>query len=156
MTTEETTKILLKLHNAYPNQDKFLNSQDFNARISIWDVYFKDFPFSMVEQAVNEWIATMKTYPQISELLPRVKDIKALAQSPKNIDNIKPTWEVIYEARHGELKDEDIPPEISAMTDEFVKWLRSDPKMREKWRKEQEAKKRHTLGDESNFLPYEI
>ena len=98
----------------------------------------------------------MKTYPQISELLPRVKDIKALAQSPKNIDNIKPTWEVIWEARHGELKDEDIPPEISAMTDEFVKWLRSDPKMREKWKKEQEAKKRHTLGEESSFLPYEI
>ena len=63
--------------------------------------------------------------------------------------NWKSTAEMVWDARHGELKDEDIPEWITKATDDLVKWLRSDPKMRAKFDKENSD-----LG--SSALPYEI
>ena len=156
MTKDETTKIVLKLHGAYFSTDRIFSSMELDQRINIWEIYFKDFSFSTVNQAVDEWISNNKTMPQIAELLPRCKDLRTLEQgSLKDASNLKPTWEMIWDARHGELKDEDITPEVRKMTDEFVKWLRADPKLKAQWEKEQKNKptQSEAMGD---CLPYEI
>lgn len=150
MTREETTQIILKLHGAYFSQDRFVDSRDFEARINIWDAYFKDFTYAVVNQAITEWIGSKSTMPQISELLPRCKDLRDIESCPKDDPmNWKSTAEMVWDARHGELKDEDIPEWITKATDDLVKWLRSDPKMRAKFDKENSD-----LG--SSALPYEI
>lgn len=156
MTRDETTKVVLKLHGAYFATDRIYNSVELDQRINIWDVYFKDFTYKTVSQAVDEWISSQKTMPQISELLPRCKDIRIEEQgSLKDASNLKPTWEMIWDAKHGELKWEDISPEIKAMSDEFVKWLKADPKLKAQWKAQQKNKpiKSEELGD---CLPYEI
>jgi hypothetical protein len=147
MTREETIKIVMRLHGAYFSQDRVFNSAELDSRIDIWDVYFKDFTYRTVDLAVSEWIANNKTMPQISELLPRCKDIRIMEQgSLTDAATLRPTWELIWESKHGELKDEDIPPEVKAMTGEFVKWLRADPKMKAKYKN----------NESGSFLPYEI
>lgn len=156
MNKEETTKIVLRLHGAYFSTDKIFNSSELDHRINIWDVYFKDFTYKTVSQAVDEWIKANKVMPQISELLPRCKDLRSLEQgSLEDVENLKPTWEMIWDARHGELKDEDISPEIRKMSDEFVKWLRADPKLKAQWKAQQNNKPIESA-DMSNVLPYEI
>ena len=156
MTKEETTKIVLRLHGAYFSTDRIYNSSELDHRIGIWEIYFKDFTYRTVSQAVDEWIKANKVMPQIAELLPRCKDLRALEQgSLTDVENLRPTWELIWEARHGELKDEDISPEIRKMSDEFVKWLRADPKLKAQWKKEQKNNptQSEAMGD---CLPYEI
>lgn len=147
MTDKETTIILLKLHGAYFSQDRFADSQEFEHRAAIWGVYFADFPYSVVNKVVTEWIATRKEMPQISELLPRCKDERTALQSLKDPENIKPTHEIIYLARHGEPPEK---PEVSRMIDRIIEEMRKDPKIKaihEAHQKQQENK---------NFLPYEI
>lgn len=170
MTQEETANIVLKLHGAFFSKDRFMNSQEFEARVNLWDMYFKDFTYDEVSQAVNEWIANNKEMPQISELLPRCKDLRALKQSPKSPEDLKSTAELNWEARHGVMTEDHVPPKwITDMTDEFVKWLRADPKTKKRWLEEerkqkeaentpipevkQEVKQSEVMG---NVLPYEI
>ena len=156
MNKEETTKIVLRLHGAYFSTDRIFNSSELDHRINIWDVYFKDFTYKTVSQAVDEWISNNKTMPQISELLPRCKDLRLLEQgSLKDVENLKPTWELIYDARHGEMTWEDVPQNIKDMSDEFVKWLRADPKLKAQW-KAQQNNKPIKSADMGNVLPYEI
>lgn len=160
MTLEETTRVVLKLHGAYFSKDRIYNSSELESRINLWDMYFKDFTYKVVDRAASEWIANSKEPPQISELLPRCKDLRELERgSIQDADNIKPTWEMTYYARHGELKDEDISPEIRALTDEVIKWLRADPKTRKEWAEEEakEKNKQYTKSEVlGNVLPYEI
>lgn len=84
MTQEQTSLILLKIHGAYFSQDRFANSAEFSSRINLWDVYFKDFTYEVVNQAVTEWIASHKEMPQISDLIQRCKDLRDLANFPKD------------------------------------------------------------------------
>lgn len=171
MTMEETTKIVLKLHGAYFSKDKIYNSSELESRINLWDMYFKDFTYDVVSQAVSEWIASQSNPPQISELLPRCKDLRLLKQSPKNPGELKSTAELIWEARHGVMTEDHVSPKwITDMTDEFVKWLRADPKTKKQWleeekkQKEAEEKKEQAKATEEvkqsevmeNVLPYEI
>jgi hypothetical protein len=90
--------------------------------------------------------------PQIAELLPRCKDLRDLESYPKDDPmNWKSPAEQTWDAEHGELKDEDVPQWIKDLTDEFVKWLRADPKMKAKFREEEKKK-----NGGSDCLPYEI
>ena len=169
MTQEETAKIILKLHGAFFSKDRFMNSQEFEARVNLWDMYFKDFTYDVVSQAVSEWIASNKEMPQISELLPRCKDLRILKLSPSSKD-MKSTAELNWEARHGVMTEDHVSPKwITDMTDEFVKWLRADPKTKQRWLEEErkpkeaanapipevkpEVKQSEVMG---NVLPYEI
>lgn len=144
MTSDETTTILLKLSGAYFSQNRYLTSQEFGSRVILWDVYFKDFPYEVVNKVVTDWIATRKEMPQISELLPHCKDERTAMQNLKNPEDIKPTWEIIYLSRKGEPPES---PEFSQITERFIKWLKADPKLRQI----QEAKEQA-----DNMLPYEI
>lgn len=159
MTRDETAMVVMKLHGAYFSQDRVFNSKELENRIDIWDVFFKDFTFKTVNQAVTEWIGTQKTMPQISELLPRCKDLRILEQGTlADASSLRPTWDLIWESHHGELRDEDIPPEIRKMTDDFIRWLRADPKMKAKYKAEQNRRKPTPTdsADLGECLPYEI
>ena len=153
MKYNETSEIILKIHNLYSNQDRFTNSSELTSRTTYWDVYFKDFSFEIVNKAVDYWIRSHRDMPVPSDILPICKDIRFEKLNPpidfSNPENIKPTHQLIWESRNGELKDKDIPPEIYAMTDRLIESLRKDSKMRKKYEKQNQE-------DLSNELPYEI
>lgn len=120
MTEEETRAIYLKLINAF--DVKFVSSREFDSKTRLWDYHFKDFSFNVVNRAVDEWIRECDTMPKISQLLPRCRDLRSLEQgSLKDAANLKPTWEMIYDARHGELKDEDVPTWIHDLSADVLK-----------------------------------
>lgn len=158
MKINETSQIVMKIHSIY-GQDRFANSAELASRTNYWDIYFKDFSFDIVNKALDYWIKSHRDMPTPSDLLPKCKDLRFELLNPPidfaNPENIKPTWELIYDARHGELKDEDISPEIRKMSDEFVKWLRADPKLKAQWKAQQNNKPIQSA-DMGNVLPYEI
>lgn len=120
MTENETRGIYLKLINAF--DVKFVSSKEFDQKTRLWDRYFKDFSFKVVNRAVDEWISECDTMPKISQLLPRCRDLRSLEQgSLKDAAHLKPTWEMIYDARHGELKDEDVPSWIHDLSADVLK-----------------------------------
>lgn len=120
MTENETRGIYLKLINAF--DVKFVSSKEFDQKTRLWDRYFKDFSFKVVNRAVDEWISEFDTMPKISQLLPRCRDLRSLEQgSLKDAAHLKPTWEMIYDARHGELKDEDVPEWIHDLSADVLK-----------------------------------
>lgn len=153
MKTDETKVIIKKLHEIYLNQDKFVTAENIQSRINYWDVYFKDFSFEIVNKAVDYWIRSHRDIPVPSDILPICKDIRFEMINPPidfaNPENIKPTHQLIWEARNGKLEDKDIPPEIVAMTDRLIESLRKDSKMRKKYEEQNHE-------DLSNELPYEI
>lgn len=153
MKTDETKVIIKKIHELYLYQDKFVTAENIQSRINYWDIYFKDFSFEIVNRAVDYWVKSHRDIPFPSDLLPMCKQFRYEMVNPPidfaNPENIKPTWELIWDARHGELKHEDISPVILAMSDRLIEALRKDAKMRKKYEEEQK-------GDLSNELPYEI
>ena len=120
MTENETRAIYLKLINAF--DVKFVSSREFDTKTRLWDQHFKNYSFKVVNRAVDEWIEEQDTMPKISQLLPRCRDLRSLEQgSLRDAANIKPTWEMIYDARHGELKDEDVPSWIHDLSADVLK-----------------------------------
>ena len=150
MTEQETSKIIQKLHNIYSHQDRFATGQDIISRITYWDIYFKEYPFSVVDKVVDSWIKSHRDMPTPSDLLPMCKDERASLQDIRFPEDIKPTWEIIYDAKHGE---QPIKPEFEALVNNFVKWLRADPKMKEQWRRQHGGQEPPIPQD---MLPYEI
>lgn len=147
MTLEETNLICLKIHGAYASQDRLYNSTEFSQRVNIWNIYFKDFTYKTVNKAVEEWISTQKTMPQISELLPRCKDLRTMEQgSLKDAANLRPTHELIYEAKHGPIENMPVPEWIQNLTTAMLREMLTPPKNRRK----------ADVPDMGSGLPYEI
>lgn len=172
MTYDETAEIVKKIHDFYSREDRFATGQDLITRTNYWDVIFKDFTYKIVNKVVNVWLKSHRDMPMPSDLLQMCKDERDLDWSVgKNVDleNLKPTDVQIWEARNGPIEDMVIRPEISAMTDRLVEWLRADPKRKKEIMKEDQASKEaakdslpgtqppiiksEVLG---NVLPYEI
>jgi len=139
MTEKETALIIKKLHDIYSHQDRFVTAEDISSRITYWDVFFKDFTYQVVNQAVDDWIRSHKEMPVPSDLIQSCKDYRDLYACPKgNPMEWKSTAEQVWDARHGEMGEDHTPPKwITDMTDEFVKWLEADPKTKAKYKKEE-------------------
>ena len=147
MTREETTTIVLKLHGSYFSQDRIFNSIELERRIDAWEIYFKDFTYKTVNQAVEEWVKNNKVMPQISELLPRCKDLRTMEQgSLKDAANLRPTHELIYEAKHGPIENMPVPEWIQNLTEGMIREMLTPPKNRRK----------ADVPDMGSGLPYEI
>ena len=161
MTEDETKVIIKKLHDLYLHQDKFVTADTIHSRISYWDIYFKDFPYAVVNRAVDDWVKGHRDMPMPSDLLQACKDYKDLYACPSgNPMEWKSTAEINWEARHGVITEDHVSPKwITDMTDEFVKWLEADPKMKQQMRAEE--RKRREEGkpvqtDMGDSLPFEI
>lgn len=147
MTREETTTIVLKLHGSYFSQDRIFNSIELERRIDAWEIYFKDFTYKTVNQAVEEWVKNNKVMPQISEILPRCKDLRTMEQgSLKDAANLRPTHELIWEAKHGPIENMAVPEWIQNLTTAMLREMLTPPKNRRK----------ADVPDMGSGLPYEI
>ena len=152
MTREETAQIVKKLHDIYIQQDRYVTADSIKARINYWEIYFKDFTFAVVSKVVDQWIRHNHDMPVPSDLLQACKDERdmeyARATNIQDPENFRPPWELEYEARNGKIE---IKPEIAMMTDKIMDWLRTDPKLKAKYKAEQEEKAKNC-----GYLPYEI
>ena len=149
MNLTQSIQIVSKLHNAYTS-DRYAKPEELQARIDLYCIYFADIPFRIVNKEADIWIKSHREMPTINELLARCKDALAIERSPnQDASQIKPTWELILEAR-GVDTDAPPTPEVEQMVDQLIRALRNDPKARARY----EASKNNKPVDGS--LPYEI
>ena len=74
MNQNETRSILSLLKVAYPNQFRSMSREDGESMLMLWSVQFKDYDYSQVINAVQNYVSTSQYIPSIAEIKGMIVD----------------------------------------------------------------------------------